>query len=324
MEKSIVHKFYRFWILLMLSGLMGGIARSETFHLSDGQTLTGEATSMDERGFIVKQADGTFSDRVPWSKLPQTDLKELQQNPKAATFVEPFIELTQEDKMKRTEIDLKEVPRLARPPSHSIIAAFFTSGLGLFTLLMLYAANLYAAYEISIFRAKPAGLVCGVSAVIPLVGPIIFISMAGPQVTKRQDPTWNTPADQQVDKSIAAAVAAEQGAGAVNPAEVTVEAIAQAPAAALPPTKTYPRGQYTFNRRFFETQLPGFFAAVRSEADKDMVLTFKSSRGTHIAQRISRITGNELHLQVQKGHVSEDISVPFVEIQEVQLKHKDA
>jgi len=40
--------------------------------------------------------------------------------------------------------------------------------------------------------------------------------------------------------------------------------------------------------------------------------------------RITRIAANELHLQVQKGHASEEVMIPFIEIQEVRLKHKDA
>jgi hypothetical protein len=43
-----------------------------------------------------------------------------------------------------------------------------------------------------------------------------------------------------------------------------------------------------------------------------------------VGQRISRIAANDIHLTVQKGPVSEEVMVPFTEIQEIQLKHKDA
>ena len=69
--------------------------------------------------------------------------------------------------------------------------------------------------------------------------------------------------------------------------------------------------------------MPGFFAIVRPEADKDTVLSIKSTRGNYIAQRICRISANELHVQVQKDSASQEIGVPFIEIQEVQLRHKD-
>ena len=55
-----------------------------------------------------------------------------------------------------------------------------------------------------------------------------------------------------------------------------------------------------------------------------MVLLIKSSRGQYTAQRISRISASEVHLDVHKGHASEEVPVSFTEIQEIQLKHKDA
>ena len=72
-----------------------------------------------------------------------------------------------------------------------------------------------------------------------------------------------------------------------------------------------------------ETRFPGFFGVVRRDADKDMVLLIKSSRGLFAGHRISRIAANDLHLEVHKGHASEEVMVPFIEIQEIQLKHKD-
>ncbi len=70
--------------------------------------------------------------------------------------------------------------------------------------------------------------------------------------------------------------------------------------------------------------MPGFFGLVRSGEQKDLVLEVKSARGLHQGQRIIRINANDLTLQVAKGHASEEVVIPFSEIQEVQLKHKDA
>jgi hypothetical protein len=315
---------------LICCGLLAGIARAETLHLTDGRTVTGDVVSMDDTGIVLKLPDGSYADRIGWAKITQADLKDLQQDPKAAEFVGPFIEESPE-KNKPQQIDIKPVPRLVRPKNHSLLGAMFTSSLGLFTLLVLYAGNIYAGYEISIFRAQPAGLVCGVSAVAPVLGPIIFLAMPT-QIKKRAEEVH--PADQPLEQGIAAAIAAEQaqdvhtGAAAepeaYAPAAATAATAAAAAKAALPPTKTYARGQFTFNRRFFETQLPAYFAMTRPEAARDMVLTVKAARGTYIAQRISRISANDMHLQVVKGAASEEVVVPFVEVQEVQLKHKDA
>ncbi|MDB6121462.1 MAG: hypothetical protein JWQ71_455 [Pedosphaera sp.] len=320
MQNSTVHKIYSFCLLLGLCGLLAGSALAETttLHLTDGQTMSGDLVTVNEKGIILRLADGKYSDSIAWGKLTQADLKELQANPKAAPFVEPFIELTAEDKAKRTEIDIKPVPRLERPATHSFIGGLFSSPIGIFLILVLYAANLYAGYEISVFRAQPAGLVCGVSAILPLFGPIIFLSM--PNKVQKKEAEWAPPPEEYTEGGIAEAVAAEEAATAH--AEATAQAAAIA-TPTLPPAKVFSRGQFTFNRRFFETQVPGFFAIVRPEADKDNVLSIKSTRGNYLAQRICRISANELHIQVQKDNVSQEIGIPFIEIQEVQLRHKD-
>ncbi len=329
MEKSIVHKIYRLGVLLLSFGLLTGVVRADTFHLTDGSSVTGEIVSMDDKGVILKQADGSYADRLSWARVSQADLKDLDQNnPKAAAFVEPFIEITQDDKAQRTAIEVKEVPHFGRPTGHSLLGAMFTSSTGLFALLLVYAANLYAAYEVSIFRAQPAGLVCGVSAVAPFIGPIIFLAM--PSKLKARQADWNVPTEQHVEPAIAAAIAAEQevpvepAAPGAAPAADGAPVPAAAPKPSLPPAKIFLRGQFTFNRRFFETQLGAYLVMTRPEAEKDKILTVRSNRGTFIAQRISRLSANDLQLQVQKGPGFEDIALPFVEIQEVQIKHRDA
>jgi hypothetical protein len=47
-------------------------------------------------------------------------------------------------------------------------------------------------------------------------------------------------------------------------------------------------------------------------------------RGEYVATRISRIAANDMHLDVHKGGASQEVQIPFVEIQEIQLKHQDA
>ena len=95
-------------------------------------------------------------------------------------------------------------------------------------------------------------------------------------------------------------------------------------APALPQTQVFKRGQFTFNRRFIETKFSSFFTAVRRGDDKDMVLLVKSVRGEFVATRISRIAANDMHLEVHKGGASQEVQMPFLEIQEMHLKHKDA
>jgi hypothetical protein len=53
------------------------------------------------------------------------------------------------------------------------------------------------------------------------------------------------------------------------------------------------------------------------------VLLVKSARGQYFAERISRIAANDMHLQVRRGAATEEVMVPFQEIQEIRLQHKD-
>src|SRR6266480_3308497 len=51
----------------------------------------------------------------------------------------------------------------------------FITPIGLTILAVLLLANLYAAYEIAFFRQQPVPLVCGLSFLLPLLAPLIFL-----------------------------------------------------------------------------------------------------------------------------------------------------
>ncbi len=332
MEKCLVHKFYRISVLLLSWVFLAGIASADpiTLHPKGAEPVTGEVFDTGETGVRLKLTDDTYMPKpIPWGQLSQDDLKALQaqfaQNEKVLHFIEPFIAIPVAEKLQKTDIGTTNaVPRLERPPARPVFAALGGSSAGVLMLLLLYAGNLYAAYEISIFRAQPAALVCGIAAVVPVLGPVIFL------VLPRREPRSVSDVYEVPDENLEAAIATEQAAPAAAPAarafgaprHPTTQSVATA--ADVPAAKIFARGQFTFNRRFFETQMPGFFAVVRPNADKDTLLIFKSARGNFTAERISRITPNEAYITVRKGHASEEIIVPFNDIQEVQLRPKDA
>ncbi len=304
--------------------LLAAAAGAETFKLNNGEEITGEllSSSANDLGVQIKVGEGKY-EKVAWSSFSQDDLKKFAANKKMEPLVEPFIEITQEEKLKKTEVNIKQPERLARPPRQSLLGALFSSGLGVLTVLLIYAANLYAAYEISIFRARPMPLVCAVAAVLPLIGPIIFLSM--PTRFSAAQPTWEAPPEAAPEGEAAEqAVNPMQDAAVAHPTGLKLaHTEPEKTKPAEPATVTFQRGQFTFNRRFFETKFPGFFGVVPRDTARDMVLVIKSARGKHIGMRISRIAANDLHLQVQKGEASEEVMIPFQEIQEIQLKHKD-
>ena len=298
----------------------------------------------------MRLPDETYSKPVPWTNFSQEDLKKLEQDPKfqrfkLGQFVSIYIEETQEEKRQKTDVgQIKEPPRLKRPAAGSFFGAMVSSQVGFFVLLMLYAAGIYAAYEVALFRRRPRGLVCGLAAIpgLGLLSPIIFISLPTQQLTggleevsqpegavpgtapaPAQSPTFTVPGTPP------AAAPGQTGEHEQESAPDTHGLkLAQSPAApgkpALPQPQIFQRGAFMFNRRFFETKFPGFFGLVRRDAEKDMILFFKAARGQYVVERISRISANDLHAQVRKGQATEEVMIPFTEVQEVQLKHKDS
>lgn len=299
--------------------------QGETFEMVDGRTISGEllAASANDLGAQIKTGEGTY-ERFTWAEFAQSALKELAQKPRIGPFVEPFIEIPIETRIKKTEVEIKPVPKLDLPPKRSLLGGLFGSSVGIFALLLIYGANIYAASEIARFRAYPVAMVCGIAAAAPFVGPIVFLCL----------PTKMEKSAAEIRETQAAAEAAHANPFASEPAaepEAGAEtgglhfASQAAPAGQeLPETQVFQRGQFTLNRRFIETKFSPYFSVVRREADKDMQFIIKSARGEFLVHRISRISAGDLHAEVHRGGVSSEVVIPFGEIQEMKLKHKDA
>jgi hypothetical protein len=323
----------RRWAILLVawgaSAWLGWSAPLEIYELLNGSKLEGEPISFDGRGLVVRKPDGTIAERVGWTNFTQAALKQLATNPKARPYVEPLIEEEVEDtpRMAAPELQLKPVPRLDRPDPNAGFGSMFASGLSVTVFFVLYLANLYAGYEISRYRKYPPAQVCGVAAVAPVIGPIIFLSLPTRVVTPADEaePAYAPPPEAvHYTPGVGAAAAAVPDTGVAEaPAPEQAPAGAPATPAPLPPPTIYKRGQFTFNRRFFETKLAGFLRLVPSEAERDMVIVINSTRGHHVGQRLSKIQPNDLCLQVNKGGASSEVIVPYTDILEVQVRHKD-
>lgn len=293
-----------------------------TFELTDGSKVEGEIFLVKEE-FLQIRAEGNNYPKVEWGKFSQATLNELKKNPKLAQFVEPYIEIPQDAKIKKTEVTIKEVPRLERPPKGSLLGALFSSSVGIVCMLLLYGANLYAAYEIAAVRAYPPGLVCGISAVAPVIGPVVFLCLP-----TKMGPTQDELAAEQ-RAAIEETQAATYGVSTELPkssteSDLPADPASHAPAPAKEKTQSFKRGQFTFNRRFIETKFAGFFGMVRKDAEKDLLLIIKSARGEFAVTRISDIGAADMKVDVHAGGASQQVHIPFVEILEMQIKHKDA
>jgi hypothetical protein len=343
-----MRRCHLFAIFISLFGLLAFNAEAGTYALLDGSSLSGEPVSFNETGLIVKKSDGSFSPRTPWEKISQESLKSLiteAPSEKEKNFIEPFIEDSAQSETHRREVVIKEVPTPSRPTGDLGLSAAFSSPVFVFIFFIIYLGNLYAAYEIAFYKYQAPALVCGVSAVAPFIGPIVFLCLPSKPDPMR-DTTADAPVQQQpvVEETPVLEEHDETSAPMVEAAPGNTSASAAPPASARPSLKishaepesgapttpaipapvVFRRGEFSFNRRFFETKMPGFFRVVPGEAEKDMVLLVKAARGEFTGKRITNVTQSELYLQVFKNDATHDEMIPFTEIQEVRIQHKDA
>ncbi|MGV3773361.1 MAG: hypothetical protein ACO1QB_10705 [Verrucomicrobiales bacterium] len=317
-----MRRFLGYIAIAVILFVLGGIASAAEFRLTNGDIIRGEPASFNDDGMVVRLEVGGFSPRIGWGKFTQESLKLLQENPQAARFVEPFIEIPPEIKEKqrekKREIFVKDPPRVENPEGKPRFFSSLASGApGLMLLGLLYLANLYAAFEIAKFRNRPIPLVVGVSAILPVLGPLLFLAIPASHASgsdmvydeapsSAPEPTNPLAADSKMQSGLSVAAHAGAKAGSSNPAY----------------NQVYNKSNSTFDRRFFEGKFSGFFRTIPADAEKDLTLVVKTPKAEYIAKRVSRISTTEMHLQLQRGGT--EVSVPFSEITEVSVKHKDA
>ena len=308
-----------FWTIsgLWLCGLFVAVG-ADTFPLTDGTSVTGDVISYNDNGVVFRVEVDKYSDRVPWTKFSQDALKQLSKNPKIKLLADPFVETPPVERTKKTEVKVHEVSRLELPPKQSLFGALFSSSVGLVVLLLIYAANIFAGYEIAVVRSRPIALVMGVAVVLPILGPIVFLAMP----VRVESPKTAAPQPEAAPHTFAVPSAAQPVAAGIHIVEGSWQK--ESPAAEPGAPQIFQRGQFTFNRRFFETKFSGFFAMIRRESEKNLMLTVKTGRALFVVERITRIATNEMHVEVAQGAAKQEVTVPFAEIVEVQLKPKAA
>jgi hypothetical protein len=328
MESNSMRRFVLIgccWVLFVLSGtgLLGG-----TYSLNDGQIVTGDPISYNEHGVVLRSPVDGILPRISWGRFTQSSLKQLRsegKTPRDGAFIEPFITELVEEKARRKQIAVRPVERIPLPSGRTGLLAAFSSPLGLVILGALFLANLYAAFEIARYRLMPPALVCGLAVIFPVVIPAIFLML--PTRTQEEieaEQAAPEPEAEPASAPVASAPAATGPHGAASAGGLRVAGAGhESSGGTAPEPVVFQRGEFTFNRRFFETRMPGFFRVVPSDAEKDMVLVIKSLRGEYTGRRITRISPNELDLQTFKGDATADVMIPFGEIQEVQIRHQD-
>ena len=362
---------------LCLAG-MALAAEFTEFNFKDGTSVKGEAIGPKERDVVIKNSDGKFLPRMAWTNFTQETLKEFAKNPKMRQFVELLIE----DAAPATngaggEINIPEVVVAKRdwkqpkevaekpglPKKPGMIAGMFGTGVGWFSMLVVYAGIIYAGFEVAAYRRRPKQLVMGLSA-IPIFGffaPIAFLCM--PAVKSLEETKPNSVAQAAAIAAAAAAQKPEEkpafpgkkkpglalgkkvddaghapapvvapkpgdpvAAPVAGPAAVASPVKAPAPAAApAMEAVVYRRGETNINKRFIETKFAGFFKAVLGPAEKEMWVVWVTATGGEFwSKRIVSISQTDVVVNCpQESGGTLDETIQIAGIQEIHLRPRE-
>ena len=285
-------------LLCLWLGVAAWASGAETLRLTEGGALAGDIVKFDDNGLFLRLGGEAYTN-VSWGRFSQATLKQLAQNPKIRPFVDVFIEPTAAQRPAAAEIKINPVARLERPAEPALFGGLVKSPVGLVVLLVLYLANLFAAYEISIVRGRPVLQVVGLAAVLPVIGPIIFLALPIPK-----EPVPAAMVETELDGG--EPVAPPEAINLVDASWQHEEKPAE--------TQVFTRGKFTFNKRFLETKFADYIGTLKGDALK-FAMTVKTPQAELAAERIAQVGATEVILETPHGQVA----VLFTDIQELKL-----
>jgi hypothetical protein len=255
----------------------------------------------DDEGMMLRLQDDNYTN-LSWSQFSQDSLKQLQQNPKIARFVEPFIEPSEPEHAPQADITVNPVKRMTRPAHPSLILGVAQSPVGLFLLLVLYVANLLAAYEIALFKLRKPAEVVGLSALLPVIGPVVFLVMA----EKPAAPAEEAPSE---------AVMVPAGTVGNPQAEIPIVEFAHKAEEKKPEPQIFARGKFTLNKRFVETKFAGFIGQPKGDG-LNFNMELKTAKQQYSVERIMEVTATEVIFDTVQR---QQVKVLLADILEIKL-----
>jgi hypothetical protein len=299
--------------------------------LTNGDIIEGTVADVDQNGIVVRRDIGGFAQRANWMQLTQQSLKKIrrlgQVDPKryrgAAAYAEPFIE-PDESEMERNLLPgpVKGLVPPALPSSVEVsskVAAFGSVG-GLGLLVAIALASMMAGLGVAAFRESNALLVAGVSLFLPVIGPILFL--VKPKVEYEDEYDEDEEYEYEEAETPAGATMTDTGGGAVAGMIPKAKKMSFAQAGSresgLKP-QSWTRGETQFDRSFFQNNFPNYFKTVLGAAERGLVLALKTGKREYIGQRIKRISGTDIHMELLNG---KEQKISFREIGTVDLRPK--
>jgi hypothetical protein len=83
--------------------------------------------------------------------------------------------------------------------------------------------------------------------------------------------------------------------------------------------QTWTRGDTRFDRSFFQNNFPNYFKTVLGATERGLVLALKTGKREYVGQRITRISGTDVHMELLNG---KEQKISFSEMGTVDLRPK--
>ena len=299
--------------------------------LTNGDIIEGTVADVDQNGIVVRRDIGGFARRANWMQLTQQSLKKIrrlgQTDPKryrgAAAYAEPFIEPDEsemEENLAPGPVKGLIPPQL--PSSVEVtskVAAFVSAG-GLGLLVAIALGSMMAGLGVAAFRESNAIWAAGVSLFLPVIGPILFL--VKPKVEYEDEYDEDEEYEYEEAETPAGATMTDTGGAAVAgmiPKAKKMSFAQAGPRKAGLKAQSWTRGEIRFDRSFFQNNFPNYFKTVLGAAERELVLALKTGKREYIGQRIKRISGTDIHMELLNG---KEQKISFSEIGTVDLRPK--
>jgi hypothetical protein len=270
-----------------------------TLTMTDGSTVEGDIVKFDDSGLMLRSGSDSYTN-LTWSQFSQETLKQLSANQKIKPLVEVFLEPDAAQRPVRAETNVNPVKRLEMPQNSTVLGGLLKSPVGLAILLVLYLANLYAGFEVSVMRSRSALPVVGLAAVLPIIGPMIFLVLPGVE-------------EATAEKNLGTAAAKPE------PTIEIAEASWRQAEEKKPEAQIFTRGKYTFNKRFIETKFANFVGVPQGDALK-FAMAVRTTTAFFAVERIAQVAATDVIFETPNGQMV----VALADIQEIKLNPKSS
>ena len=175
---------------------------------------------------------------------------------------------------------------------------------------------------VAAFKESNVVLAAGISFVFPIVGPLLLL--AKPKVEyEYEESEEDDEYYQEEAEAPAGATMADTGGGAVAGMLPEAKKMSFAQSGPKKQSNTEPqswsRDDTRFDRSFFQNNFPNYFKSVLGPSERGMVLAIKTGKREYVGQRMKRISGSDLHMELLNG---KEQKIAFSEVGSVNLRPK--